>query len=186
MQIRLYCAGDELGIWSVFRLAFAGPPWHEDYTIAQVQALWTNHRVKPGFSCLVSDDEGRIVAASWWDCPSLEQLRQERGDELARFAGKQDARTTVWIRETVVDPEYQDRGIGRLIKAGGLQLMKQLARPVLVLTRLRYDNYPIRVINSSLGLSQTGIRIASQRFPGTFHEYWYRLIEPEAEKGGWP
>jgi len=182
MQIRLYRAGDELGIWTVFRLAFAGPPWFESYTLEQVRSLWAEHKVNPGFCCLVADDGGRIIGATWWDSPSFEQLSQERGKELVEFAVQYKPRTLVWIRETVVDPACQGQDIGTSMKTEGLRLMNQLALPVLVLTRLRCDNHAIQAINAALGFNRTGLIVDSQSFPGIHHEYWCRFLGAEIEE----
>ncbi len=127
----------------------------------------------PGFDGIVLEVEGAIVAASWWDMPSLEAVHQERGEELATLVFSWlNNRVLVWERELAVFPDHQGRGYGRIIRGAFLNEVAAQHDLVLVGTRMREDNTPTIVIGERLGFYRTGIRVEAVEKPGCWHEYW--------------
>jgi GNAT superfamily N-acetyltransferase len=112
---------------------------------------------------------------AWWDTPGSDDLRQERGEDLAAFALRLGAppRTIVLEREVLVRPIYHGRGYGKEIRIRAHDVIRATFPKALVLTRMREDNAPILAIGTKMGFARTGIRMPS-RNPKTFHEYWYR------------
>lgn len=188
-MIRPYLQGDQKAILRVYRAAFAGPPWHETLSEDEVLRRWTESRAKTGFSCLVAEQDSTIVGATWWNTLTIEELRQERGDMLADFAHTPRSaprwacppKTIVWIRETIVIPDAQRRGVARTLKTHVLNMLRYLPKPVLVLTRMRDDNVAIVQTNTHLGFLRTGIRVPSSQRRDIAHEYWYMLIANSGE-----
>lgn len=78
----------------------------------------------------------------------------------------------VWIRDTIVDPSFQGKGIATQIKIEALRKIKEKFPNWIILTRMRKDNFGIIKINERLGFRRTGIQIPSSQKKGIFHEYW--------------
>lgn len=173
MQIRNYKKKDEKEIMRIYQKAFAGFPWFENLSGEKVKKRWNSNKSKKGFKCLVVEERNRIVGATWWDEPALEELRIERGDRLADFVQKKETRFITWIRETCVDPLFQGKGVGRRLKYRAIEKIKSSKLHHVILTRLRDDNSPIIRLNSLLGFQRTGIRMPSSQKESVFHEYWY-------------
>lgn len=176
MIIRDYLKGDEVLIWKIYQQAFAGFPWFENLSDEEVQSRWKTQSSKDGFECIVAEESGRIVGASWWDTPTLKDLANERGKDLADFSREKNFPLIVWIRETVVDPLFQKRGVAKKLKQESLDRLSK-RKPCLVLTRMREDNKAIIRINESVGFVRTGIKRLSSQVAGVFHEYWYLEIK---------
>jgi len=174
MIIRPYALSDETSVVTIFRRAFAGPPWNENWSDQKVGELWQNHASRRGFTCVVAVVDDSIVAATWYDTPLLAELAQERGQELAAFARVQNVGgPVIWIRETVCDPAFQGRGLTGQMKECALGKIRADYNEGLLLTRMRDDNVGIVRINTKFGFQKTGIRVASQAFPGLNHDYWF-------------
>ncbi|MBI5793951.1 hypothetical protein HZA87_02585 [Candidatus Uhrbacteria bacterium] len=104
MDIRSLTPGDDAHVISVYRRAFGGAPWHQELGKQEVSDIWRDHVSRPGFGCLVAVVDARVVAATWYDVPTLTTLAKERGEELARFAGARNpVGLLIWIRETVCE-----------------------------------------------------------------------------------
>lgn len=43
---------------------------------------------------------------------------------------------------------------------------------------MRDDNYGIIKVNERFGMQRTGIKVPSSQVLGLFHEYWYKVINP--------
>lgn len=174
MHIRAMKPADEKFIRALYRAAFAGAPWFENMSEEEAVVRWNLHRGKNGFSCLVAEEAGELMGATWWDIPSIDALRAERGDALAEFALRESATggRIIWIRETVVSPQFQCRGIARALKASSLEVISAEAKS-LILTRMRDDNMSILRVAMRLGFKRTGICVPSKSNPNVQHEYWY-------------
>lgn len=179
MKIRNYKKEDDKKIMRVYQKAFTGFPWFENLSNEEVKRRWNEHKTKQGFRCLVVEERNRIVGATWWDTPTLEELRLERGDKLADFVQKKASKFIVWIRETCVDPVFQGREIGKKLKYRALEEIRRSKLHWIILTRLRDDNSPITRLNSLLGFQRTGIRMLSSQKNNIFHEYWYLDVGKE-------
>lgn len=188
-MVREFRNSDHAAILEVYRAAFAGPPWYEVLSEAEVAHRWVVSLTKSGFSCLVAEEERKIIGATWWDMPTIDALRQERGAALAAFAMgpipisprlSWHSVGTAWLRETVVAPKHQGRGVARNLKEYALGTM-WYSRTPLVLTRMRDDNTAIIRLNETLGFQRTGIRVPSSQKPGIMHEYWYLMITSSGE-----
>ena len=163
---------------------FAGAPWFEDISDTEALERVESHALKPGFEAILVREADAIVAGLWYDTPSLHELRDERGTDLANFAqaiGEDyGINKMVWEREVVVHPEYQGRGFAtRLRRAFLEQLVAGAPQPTLLLTRMRDDNMAVISVAEKLGYARTGIRMPSSQKPETTHEYWYTVVGNE-------
>lgn len=168
----------------IYRRSFAGHPWFEELSEEESLKRILAQVMRPGFRVWVErGSNGRIAGATWIDELTLEALGVERGEALKSFAQglAETARLSsiVWIRETIVAPEYQGRGVATRLKEGLMQFLgSNYLKGVLVLTRMRDDNYGIIKVNERFGLRRSGIRVRSSQIQGLFHEYWYKVVEP--------
>lgn len=166
----------------IYRLAFQGAPWLETLSIEEVLDRIKAHSLKPGFRALIKKSPtGNIVGSLWYDTPRLEDLRRERGEELASAVEKLQTDLNisdlVFTRETIVHPSVQGGGIGSGLRQRFLEdLAYSYFEGVLVLTRMRDDNHPIIKIAENMNYIRTGVRVESTQASGTFHEYWYRHV----------
>ena len=111
MIIRRHCPGDETSIKPIYQACFSGPPWNQDVTVEEAAARWQDHSSRPGFTCFVATENQQIIGASWFDTISRETLAQERGCELVSFVTSIELTLPiVWIRETIVDPVFKEKG----------------------------------------------------------------------------
>lgn len=178
MIIRKFRDGDEIYIKPIYRICFSGPPWNREVTEEETVARWQDHSSQSGFVCFVAEESQRVVGASWFDTISHEALAQERGRELADFAVSiNQTLPLVWIRETIVDPTFQGKGIASQLKERVMQEISEHIAPVILLTRMRDDNTKIVRANEKLGFKRAGIKVASKATPGLLHEYWYLVLE---------
>lgn len=177
---------DEMKV--VYQQAFAGYPWHEDLSDEEVYRRLDSQVSKPGFEgiWLLDQKDGSVVGATWFDRPSLGDLERERGSVLRKFAETQINNLggdveLIWQRETLTTPKDQGKGIGRYLKELVKDCFEQRSlengRPILVLTRMRGDNYGIIRINKELGMQESGILIPSSQVEGLFHQYWYQVYQ---------
>lgn len=182
-KIRNLKDGDEIVIQKIYQMAFSGFPWHEDLSSEEVERRWNIQKRKRGFGGLVAEENGEVVGAIWWDLPSLEELRAERGDALAEFTVKiQRGKLLIWEREVIVSPQYQGKKIGFQLRVAFIEKISQTTKKALILTRMRDDNIPIIGIAEKLGFLRTGIKVSSSQKSNTFHEYWYLEIRKEEQK----
>jgi GNAT superfamily N-acetyltransferase len=164
-------------IIAVYKAAFAGFPWFEDLSISAVQLRWESYVSKAGFECFVFKTNDSLAGAIWWDLPSINHLRQERGDELANFyRDKFASRSLIWERDLIVSPSFQGQGIATQLRRYFIAYIESIHRSVVILTRMRNDNIGTIKIAEKLDFKRSGIRIPSSANPGIFHEYWYRLV----------
>lgn len=178
MLIRPFRQKDVPEILIAYKEAFEGFPWNQTLEEDLVAGVWNDHSNRPGFACVVGTVDDSIVAMAWWDTPSVDELRLERGEELVAFARGLNAppRPIVWEREVLVRPIYHGHGFGREIRVRAHEIIRSGYPNALVLTRMRDDNTPILSIGTKMGFARTGIRMPS-RNPTTAHEYWF-LDEP--------
>jgi len=178
MIIRKYSADDAKRIKQIYKICFSGPPWNQEVTIEETENRWADHSSKPSFECFVAVSDNQIVGASWYDEISRNMLSKERGVKLINFINSIDQNIPlIWIRETIVDPSFQGKGIASQLKNNVMNEIINKYSPAILLTRMRDDNIKIVSANSKLGLQRTGIKVASKATPGLFHEYWYRTLK---------
>jgi len=176
MIIRKFQNSDAERIKVIYQLAFAGYPWFENLSQEEVNLRWQTQSARRGFTCLVAEIDNEVVGATWYDIITLEELRLERGDDLANFAENFSGCDIVWLRETCVHPEFHGRGIARALKEAVIASIQQINQPRLLLTRMREDNYAIIKINISLGFTRTMIKMPCSLTKGKFHEHWYKKL----------
>lgn len=169
---------DGMVIRLIYQNAFAGFPWHETLSDAEVQRRWEDYRSKRGSQALVAERDEAVIGALLWDQPTLDELGIERGETLARFAEEHLGPNTilVWEREVIVSPAARGQGIGTALRRSFLNRISGTTA-TLILTRMRDDNLPIIHIAKKLGFLRTGIRVPSSQIPDVSHEYWYLLQE---------
>lgn len=177
MTIRPIVTADAQRIKIVYQHAFAGYPWFEDLSEDEVGDRWSVMIEKPGFSGLVAEVNDMAVGATWYDQPTIDGLAEERGSQLADFVRSLDTahRVLVWVRETVVHPAFQGKGIARRLKAESVKGLVE--RPCVLLTRMRSNNHAIIKLNRDQGMMPTGITLPCSLDNNHFHEYWYQLLD---------
>ena len=174
MGIRDLRLDDLSEVQRMYQAAFAGFPWYESLTPAEVEGRFKKQTQLPGFQGLVAIRDGSIAGAIWWESTSIEDLRQERGERLATFAqGLREYQNLIWEREVIVSPLFQGRGIGLALRQQFVQRVNIDYRSVLILTRMRDDNLPVIRIAERCGFLRTGIKVPSSQVLGLNHEYWY-------------
>jgi len=160
--------------------AFAGFPWFETLSRAEAKSRVETQQIREGTQIIVARNENdKVVATSWLDSPTLEQLEIERGQQIRQFVEKimkeQGVVRLLWERELLVDPEYQKQGIGTELRAFVMAEIDKLSEKTLILSRMRDDNVGTIKIAERLGFQRTGITKPSSQTPDFNHEYWYRV-----------
>ncbi len=171
-KIRSFQQQDTTIVQKIYQEAFTGFPWYENLSVKEISNRWQTCITKNGFQCIVIEVGGTVAGALWWDLPTLEQLKEERGDLLFSFAQVRQV-TIIWEREVMVSPSLQGRGIGTLLRKRFLEIIDSSFQNFLVLTRMRDDNLGIILIAQKAGFHRTGILIPSSQKPGIYHEYWF-------------
>lgn len=169
----------------IYSQAFAGYPWFEDISIEVARQRILENVGFKGFSGFVAFQDEKMAGLSWLDTPELEALIQRgRNDHLQEFIDKMvDDRGQVpliYVRDTLVKPEFQGQGIASALKRYYLEFCSQkFENGALMLTRHREDN--IAIIKGSIrwGFQPTGVRVPTSADPSIHHEYWYKYI-PES------
>lgn len=170
----------------MYQEAYKGDPWNEDLTYVEVYNRVQKDIARDTFEAFTAETpEGKVVGALWFDEISLDRLEQERGENLAVFAknlSEQTGVTTaVWERDLMVKPDHQGQHIGtRLRVAFNAYLAEKYPEGVMLLTRMRDDNPGTIRSAEKLGYQKTGVRIQSSKWPDLYHDYWYKIIAPQA------
>jgi L-amino acid N-acyltransferase YncA len=160
--------------------SFRGFPWFErSLSIDDVNKRLEFQLEKPGLQIFIIENKTEeIVAAGWFDTPTLDEVEKERGLELKKFAMEimqtKKINKLIWEREILVSPDYQNMGLGTRIRTRMIEYIDQKFNPNLIITRMRDDNFPIIKIAEKLNFKRTGITKSSSQVPGINHEYWYR------------
>ena len=160
-------------------------------TEGQVQKRLEKDLSKPGINGVwLVDDRNSLIGASWYYDSSVEKLKEERGEELSKFAQQvsleQGIDKILWHSMTLVSPEHQGKGVGTKLKKtifDDLRSQANLTGPILYLTRIRDDNFGSQKMNESYGLARTGIKVPASKThenqaDGLMHEYWFKVIGP--------
>lgn len=178
MLIRRHEERDVPQIKKVSRVCFSSGIWKNPRTEERMEKRWQEHSSKPGFTCLVAEEESRVVGASWFFSISPEELSQKRSKELRSFVELVNSKLSlVWIGETFVDPAFQGRGIASKLTESVMQKIEDNFAPAIALTRMRPDNALIIRINENLGFKHTDIQVPSKKTENLSHEYWYCVVE---------
>lgn len=191
MQIRQLKVEDLPEVRRIYQAAFAGFPWFESLKDADldqrvVEKDFQPPKIKgesgreysvpyPRYQGLVAIQDSVVAGAVWWEIIGIDELRAERGEELANFAQRfpREYLRYVWEREVIVSPSHQGRGIGLALRQEAIKVIETDYRPVIILTRMRDDNVPIIRIAERCGFLRTKIKVSSSQVPGLNHEYWY-------------
>lgn len=178
MRVRELQPVDVYQIKSAYKAAFAGFPWRENLSEEEVNRRWESQSSQPGFECLVIEVGDEIAGAIWWDWPSIEDFAAERGEAIATFARSylQEGYNLVWEREVIVDPGYQGKKVGNLLRSAFIASLALEDDKIIILTRMRDDNTPILHIAERFGFRRSGVRTKSSQVQGLFHEYWFKLM----------
>jgi GNAT superfamily N-acetyltransferase len=117
IQLARYAAQLEV----LYRRCFAGPPWHESAErLAGFPDRLTAHLGRDGFDGLVAAEAGRLVGAVYgWPAGRVLESGSRFDDALAAavpppLAARLVAPALI-VAELMVDPEHQQRGIGRTL-----------------------------------------------------------------------
>lgn len=167
----------------ICRMAFEGHPWYEKLTVEESLKRIVPYLDMEGFGCVISETDGEITGALWYNSISVDDLESEKGKSLADFARglllSKQIRNVVFTRETVVDPKHQGKGFASKLKSDFISQIEALYPDgALILTRHRSDNPAIIKTSEKLGYEKTGIRMPSSQNPNAHHEYWYKIIRP--------
>src|SRR3989344_4421891 len=104
---------EEVDILSkLYTQAFAGYPWFENLSFEQARTRVLESADGRGFKAL---SDNQLVGASWFDTPTPPELIQQgRNDALLNFILDKilstKLPTLIYIRDTLVGPEYQGKG----------------------------------------------------------------------------
>lgn len=168
---------------SLYQAAFGDYPWYLSLTSEYITDRLTKHFANNNCKVFVYEQDGSVVGASWFDQPSLGELATMRGAEISEFAAnmlqEQGISEFIWMRETIVHPEMQKRGIGRKLRENiHTYMTDNFPNGVLVLTRHREDNEGIIRLSRENGFSPSGI-VQTQMIDGkdVSNEFWYRLYK---------
>ena len=172
-------------IAELIKLTFAGHPWYEDLSDEDALSRVDECILKPGFGAFIVIEDDLPIAGLWYDTPSHDELRAERGQEIIDFIkeinSQHELNAIIWARESVVHPTYQGKGLASKLRQDFLNhVAKTSEGNTLVLTRMRDDNGPILSVAKKFGYERTGIRMPSSQKPDVSHEYWYKLVEAES------
>lgn len=184
MKIRPLLLSDGEEIIRIYREAFAGYPWFENLSYEEVSQRWSTLRNKRGLQGLVAEIDDVFAGVMWWDKPTIDELREERGRYLSDFVEPHaiSGYQLVWMRETIVSPSFQNRGIAKALKEEAMRALV-LERRIL-LTRMRCNNHAIIRINEQQGMRRTGITVPCRLDDTKYHEYWYQLVGEKLEVVG--
>ncbi|MBI5645092.1 hypothetical protein HY970_03260 [Candidatus Kaiserbacteria bacterium] len=158
----------------MYKESFSGFPWFEDLSHSEVEARVSKHMGQRGFAGILGSVDNEPVGASWWNTPTLAELAEEKGPEVARFATSYAHHHLVWERELLVRPRYQGRGYSLPLRKAFLASL-ELGR-TLVLTRMRDDNVGTLKTGEAVGFRPTSIVTPSKK-EGAFHRVYYLLVE---------
>jgi len=145
-------------IAALLQLSFSGPPWYERLSEKEALARIESHVMKSGFEAILVVEDEQPIAALWYDTPSLDELREERGAELVDFVLQLGADVkfdkVVWARESVVHPDHQGKGLATQLRRDFLSHLSREAKEgsSLVLTRMRDDNHAILAVAKKVWL----------------------------------
>ncbi|MDP2789729.1 MAG: GNAT family N-acetyltransferase [bacterium] len=180
MVIRKFVPEDLPEILDTYQRAFAGEPWKETLKFSEVQRRWEEQKSFSNVHCVVATNNGKVIGATWWSDMSLDAVteRHASATTLRNFILNIPHGHFVWIWETIVDPESQERGVARQLKVEALEQIRKTPKRVLVMTRMREDNVRIRTLNQNLGMRQTGVFQPCSLTPGMQHQFWYMVTAP--------
>lgn len=177
-----------LSISSSYADAFRGYPWFENLSTKEAQTRMEKDMVQPGFDGIFLLDKDRNAAgALWYYLPDTEKIRmigKSGGEALVNFVGKvneQQSTTVVYFADTFVAPQYQGKNLSAYLKSMAMEKLQKKADrdgSLLLLTRMRDDNFAIIKINEELGMERSGVRVPASGKPGLFHEFWYKILQP--------
>lgn len=176
-EIRAFSLPDEEQILAIYRRAFQEEPWLEILPRQVVSKRWDRCQRKPGFRCLVTLIGGQIAGFIWWHAATPDELARDRGIDLTMFAHtKGNGCPLIWEDEVVTDPKHWGKGVATALRTEMLRIVGNGTR-ALVLTRMREDNEGILVVARRLGFQPTSLTAPSKKWPGVFHQYWYKITE---------
>jgi len=175
MFIRTLVLEDKAVVLAVVRDAFAGFPWRLSYLDSELDDLWQLSVAEPGFSGLVAvNDNGDIVGVSWWHLPLPNTIH---GKKLAQFiSDMRDGRTLVWEDAILVRQQYQNRGIGALLRKAFIEEVRKSSDRAMILSRMRSDNVSTLLLAQRLGFRPTGARSKEGAESSLSQEFWYLLV----------
>lgn len=173
MLTRAIDHSDKSEIKAILGAAFSGCPWFENLDDNELERRWQSFIARPGFAGMVMIDGNQLVAAIWWDTPSMQEFKIERGLEIAAWVQAQGFSRFIWIRELVVLPNYQGKGAANKLRS---DFLSSLPSNTLLVTRHRSDNFGIIAVSQRQGFRQTGIVVPSRQGAGVYHEYWYKIV----------
>lgn len=176
-------------IADVYKAAFSGAPWFENLSFEETFRRVSDNSQKNGFEAYVAesiDGSGEIVGGLWFDKPTLEELKIERGEKLADFASKtlqeNNINSLIWEREVLVKPGHQGQKIATRLRLSFISYINDtMPDGSLILTRMRDDNFAIIKVAENVGFKRSGIKVTSSQDPIIKHEYWYNLISPQSK-----
>lgn len=156
--------------------AFSGFPWYEILTKNECLNRILKDFKRNNFFGYILFVDNKPVAANWIDQLSIEQIKVERGENLANFVSSFGIDYILWERDILVDPYYQNKGYGTKIKKQLFGYLKHKYSGQYIFARLRQDNIGSIKICEKMGYKKTGILVPSSQIKGLFHEYYFLLL----------
>lgn len=97
----------------IYQSAMSTEPWFELLPREMVLARIDADFFQPFSEQYVAKIGDDVCAAMWWDETSMELLRTQRGEGLARFWQEYTSGAkTVWFRDLLIGRTWQSQGIG--------------------------------------------------------------------------
>lgn len=158
---------------TLIQRAFSSFPWYEILTKNECLNRILKDFTRNNFFGYILFIDNKPVAANWVDQLSVEQIRVERGRDLAIFILNLGIDFVLWERDILVDPYYQNKGYGTQIKKKLFGYLKNQYKGRYIFARLRQDNIGSIKICEKMGYKQTGVLVPSSQIKGLFHEYYY-------------
>lgn len=168
---------------TVYRNAFANPPWSLAWSQEHAEQLIQDAMSHEGFEAFFAlGAEEKVLGAFWYYPMQLSRITQELTKPVAQFAKNlvetNDLSLIVYNKAIFVDPDCQDKGIGKQLRALGMSAAPRLygdQHRILWLTRHREDNPKIIQLSEKMGFTDSGLRMPSESSAMFVNRFYYKI-----------
>jgi ribosomal protein S18 acetylase RimI-like enzyme len=98
----------------VYQLAFAGPPWHESWSIDTIISDFKREMIKPGATYVVAEMKNRVIGFAWGYTVSSNNPDLDVHLDAPGLHGQLGLDSDYfYLDECAVLPEHQGNGVGK-------------------------------------------------------------------------